>query len=177
MKRKLTILSIFVFSICLSSCKKENPKPEFVAGEIVFSVYDTVSFKSTYRLFDSLGINLKETYDFCYFTKTNSDSIDTIKLYLNSKSYLTNGGRTYGIRNINDTLFITTNFFNFEQNDANDWFVTIDLLNLKEYLKGNYFKWGILNVPVGQEQLWVDKLKEFDIIESVELNHYIYLND
>lgn len=177
MKRLLTISGFIILSICLTSCKKENSKQEFVAGEVIFLVYDSVSFQSTYNLFDCLCLKIKAAYDFDYFTKTTTDSIDTIKIILNSKPYLTNGGWTYGALILNDTLHISTSFFDFDTNDGIDWFGTITQINLKEYLTGNFNKWGVINVPIGQEQLWVDKLKEYDIIESSQLNHIVYLND
>jgi len=166
------IVSIAVFLI---SCK--NDEQAFVEGEVLFSVYDSVSFHKVYETFDSLKIKIKKAYDFRYSIKTTVDSVDTIKLILLSKNYLTKNGKTFGTSYKADTLNITANFFNFENMEANDWFETVDQLNLKENLIGNFFKWGILKVPFGQEQLWVNKLKQFSIIESIQLNHTIHINE
>ena len=166
-------LLILGLTLTLGSCKKD---PEFVAGEVLFQTYDTVSFYNAYKLFENLQLKIKEAYSFQYLIKTTADSVDTITSILYSKSYLTSasGGITFGILYLSDTLHITANFFDLDSIEANDWFNTIAILNLKENLNGNFFKWGALIVPIGQEQYWVDKLNSYSIIEAAQLNHIIH---
>jgi hypothetical protein len=55
--------------------------------------------------------------------------------------------------------------------DATDWFLTVEQVKLKESLSYNFHKWGLLEVPTGQEQYWVDRLKQYSIIETTSLNY------
>ncbi len=80
----------------ITSCKKESATA-FVKGEVLFSLYDSVSFQKTHELFDDLNIKIKQVYDFSYFVKTSLDNVDAIKEILASKNYLTNAGRTYKV--------------------------------------------------------------------------------
>lgn len=141
----------------ITSCKKESATA-FVKGEVLFSLYDSVSFQKTHELFDDLNIKIKQVYDFSYFVKTSLDSVDTIKQILASKNYLTNAGRTYRTRYSNDTLFISSNFFDFNDLNAKDWFDTVEELKLEENLSDKFNKWGLLNVPPGEEQVWVERM-------------------
>src|SRR5438067_1183028 len=139
MKRPSLIFQFLILGLILTlgSCKKD---PEFVAGEVLFQTYDTVSFYNAYKLFESLDLKIKEAYSFQYLIKTTEDSVDTIKSILHSKSYLTSasGGITFGISYLSDTLHIDANFFDVDSIDANDWFNTITILKLKENLNGNF---------------------------------------
>lgn len=173
MKREFHIFIVLFLSIVVSfySCTKE---PQFVAGEVLFQAYDSTSFFSASQLFDSLQLKIKVAYNYEYLIRTTADSVDTIRLILKSKLYLTNGGITFGLLYLKDTLHVTANFFDLDITEVNDWFYTIAILNLKENLKGNFFKWGTLLVPQGQEQHWVDELKNYSITKEVQLNHVWY---
>lgn len=173
MKREFHLFIVLLLSIVVSfySCTKE---PQFAGGEVLFQAYASTSFFSASKLFDSLQLKIKVAYNYEYLIRTTADSVDTIRSILRSKLYLTNGGMAFGLLYLKDTLHVTANFFDLDSTEANDWLNTTETLNLKENLKGNFFKWGTLLVPEGQEQHWVDELKNYSIIKAVQLNHIWY---
>jgi hypothetical protein len=172
MKLKQVIIFFLGLTFWLTGCKKDQPT--FVTGEVLFSVYDSIPFQDTYGLIDSLNLKILAANDFGYYIKTTADSVDTLKLILGTKSYLNIDGVTLGILYIDSIAQIDLNFFDLDDNDALDWFSTVTQLKLKENLTDDFNKWGVLKVPDGQEQYWVDKLKQYSIIKAVQLNHILY---
>ncbi len=37
----------------------------------------------------------------------------------------------------------------------------------------SYFKWGVVMVPIGREQYWVDEFPKHEIVRYAQLNHYL----
>ena len=163
----LILLSAFI--IVLSSCRKDK---ELVQGEVVFQVYDTTSFYSSNKLFERLDLKIKEASGFNYFIETSQDTADSIISILSTKSYLRSGGLTFGVLYLSDTLQIEGKFFDIDSIKASDWFVTIAILHIKEKLSQDFLKWGLLIVPIGKEQYWSDKLKNYSIIKSAHPNYF-----
>jgi len=170
MIRNISIVGILLIALFQTGCKKEQ---NFVPGQVLFGLYDNVSFRNGYSLFNQLDLEIRTLYDFQYELKTVEDSVDTIQAILDSKPYLTSGNRTSSANYFDSTIVVSANFFDMNDDNASDWFHTIDYLGLTENLTRNSFKWGSLNVPVGQERFWVDQLKRFDIISSAQLNSYL----
>lgn len=160
------------------SCKKNDiEKLEYVPGEILFSPFDFISFQRTYRLIDSLSLTIKDLYNYRYDLITTEDSVELIKTILSSKDYLTRQGNTYSVTYFDFLIKITVNFFDLDNNDANDWFNTVESINLSENLTDSSNKWGVLKVPDGNEQFWVDELMQYEIIQSASLNHIVELRE
>lgn len=169
MIRNISIVGILLIILFQTGCKKEQ---NFVPGQVLFGFYDNVSFRNGYSLFDQLDLEISTLYDFQYELKTVEDSVDTIQAILDSKPYLTSGNPTSSVNYFDSTIIVNANFFDMNDDNASDWFDTVDHLGLTENLTRKSFKWGSLIVPVGQEQFWVDQLKKIDIISSAQLNHY-----
>lgn len=170
-KRLILILCLFV--VIFGCIKEDTERLDYIAGEILISVFDTSSFQRIYKLIDSLKLHIKELYDYGYYIKSSVDSVEIIKSILSSKSYLIGNGKTYSARYIDSTIELTVNFFDLYNNDANDWFQAIELIGLSENLTFSFNKWGVLRVPKGKEQFYIDRLKQSNIIKSASLNHFV----
>jgi len=168
MKNKLTVI-LLIFMIPIMSCKKKEV--DYVKGELIFSIYDFISFERTYSLVDSLNLKINYIYDYTYESVTSEDSIEILETVLSTKVYLTSQGRSYTVTQIDSITKINVNFFDFDNNDAIDWFSTVVSFSLFENVTESSNKWGILKVPEGEEQFWVDELKKYEIVQFASLNH------
>ena len=178
MKNKPVLIALLFLTVFIMSCEKNDiEKLEYVPGEILFSPYDFISFQRTYRLIDSLNLTIKDLYNYRYDLITTEDSVELIKTILSSKDYLTRQGNTYSVTYIDFIIKTIINFFDLDNNDANDWFDTVESINLTENLTESSNKWGLLKVPEGNEQFWVDELLQYEIIQSASLNHIVELRE
>jgi hypothetical protein len=168
-KPKILLLLIVGISVTFSSCKKEEPN--FVSGEILFSLIENSSFYDTSELINSLDLQIKYAGRFNYIIKTTTDSVDSIIQILESKQYLTDGGRTFSISYLNDTLHVAINVFDLDSVETSNWLNTVFQLDLKEHLSRNVNIWGAISVPHGKEQYWVDEIKKHGLIKDASLNH------
>jgi len=75
------------------------------------------------------------------------------------------------VTQIDSITKINVNFFDFDNNDAIDRFSTVVSFSLFENVTESSNKWGILKVPEGEEQFWVDELKKYEIVQFASLNH------
>ncbi|MBP7155039.1 MAG: hypothetical protein KBA60_03455 [Flavobacteriales bacterium] len=159
--------------LLMHGCRKDPGLDGFVPGEIIFSLQLGKSFVETYDLIDRHDLELKEGLGFVYEVDSTIASLDSVRTVFATKAYLTNGGRTFGIFQIEHGAYVSTNFFAFDQADHLDWVVTVAQLGLIERPELEDWKWGILGVPIGTENAWVRRLREEPIIKAVQLNHYI----
>jgi hypothetical protein len=168
MKIKKVLFALLGLAIITVGCKDE---PEYVKGQVIVQFHDQVPFDRAYRVVDSLSLEVNAIHNFGYYVEVIEDSLESIRSVLNSKEYLKNNGLTYGMRYRDSTVYINTRFFDFNKIDAEDWFETKAALKLIDDLNNGGFKWGVLNVPEGEENSWVDELNQISIFSSAELNH------
>ncbi len=177
MKKQLLIISLYGIVLLFTDCAKgTDPQPEYVPGEVIIRFYDNVSFKSAYLLVDSLDLGISYLKGFGYYVDANQVSIDTIKEIIRTKPYLTNGGEISNATLIDSIIKISTRFFDLDIVDAIDWFATVEQLMLKDDFTDKSFNWGVLIVPIGQEQYWIDQLNQYNIVKYAELNGIGYIS-
>jgi hypothetical protein len=167
------VLQVLIFCFFIGffySCSDDN-ELDYINGELLIQTHDTTSFKSISDLVYNLQLSVKELQVFEYFEIDSLITKDSIRSVLQSKPYLTNGGKTFSIHNFNDSLFCDISFFDLDSAEVSDWFSTTISLGLSENTNSAQMKWGILKVPIGMEHFWLLELKKYPIIKHVQLNH------
>ena len=165
--------SIFILSLAsiifFTACKKEYEQ-NYVKGDVLFVIQDTVSFYSTQKMFQELNLSVEYVHNYEYRMQIPEDSVIKVNEFLRTIPYLTNSGETFGLLYKNKELRIYANFFNMDPKSSADWLRIVKELKLKENIFADGYKFGMLKVPVGKEKRCVEVLKKQPKIMHVGLN-------
>jgi hypothetical protein len=130
---------------------------QFVPGEVNFLLKDSVSFETladTIYSYNNLSIDnvsgLQYTSDFF------PDSAQTIDSVLNSRAYINNLNVTVSYLQSGAKMMIAFGISNFNQDYISDWNSLVKRFNLEHLPSGS--QEGILKVPDGRENLWINNL-------------------
>lgn len=157
-----------------SACKKESAAPaDFVKGMVLVGIKDGTATAKAFRLADSLNLPITQMSGFFYRSGLPNDSVAYIKRVLLTKPYLNKKGFTgdAGVRvnAVTKQLEVVDFFFDMDLASQQDWLATMAQLQLSPL--GNSTSYMVLQVPEGQEQLWLVRLSSNSLVKWVELNH------
>ncbi len=157
MKKLIPVL--ITLSILLTACYEpvEQPQPEPVPGKIQFTLNLDADFvQAGLFVTDTLNLSISYTYNIDYKLDTAGAQylLDSI---LQSKQYI---DKTYDIVTVS-TYAQTRDlkFTNLYKSSFIDWDSTVRQFNLEMVVNSTLLPGGVIEVPAGQEQAYIDTLK------------------
>ena len=158
------IFGIILFFSCSNPAEKNSE--EYVAGEVLFKVVDSVDFDNFYAFVKCFtDLEIKKINSFVYNSSLPEDSSEFIQLKLNIP-YIKSYQLTFPV----DSNSSQINFIlqDFKSENENSWKQLKSELFLTHHYYG--FQVGSLKVPEGEEKQWVNILSESNIFEWVDVN-------
>jgi len=171
-------LKIGLVFICilfgLNNCTKINdtePENSFVSGEILFSPKDSIPLEDLFNSLSAYDTEFKLIYLYKYKYLIDNPTFD--KEYysniINSKEYLKSGNLVSTVVQIKTKINFDIRFFKIDDKNLRDWIETRNEMNLKR-VESDVIH-GLLNVEVGTETDWINKLNSNPHIKFAQLNH------
>lgn len=151
----------------------ENPEIEYVQGEVVVALKDSVSLEQFANFVYSLNnISIRNIVSFQYYSTLPKDSMQTIKSNLESRKYITPG--SVNVYYIESESKILVEFWvaEFSYDDIKDWELIRTQLHL--FHSPNKFQLGLLKVEIRKEKEWINILSNYDLFRYVELNYIMH---
>ncbi|MBS1759372.1 MAG: hypothetical protein JST23_04535 [Bacteroidetes bacterium] len=166
----------FLISICLlASCSKiasdsNNSCPNYVKGDVLVGIKNTASIEEVFSLFNQLNLEIDEMTGFYYTSPYPQDSLTVLINYLNTKPYINtrNFSASAFVHYQTGIINVTTLFFDMTLPNQQDWInneKSLQLTDTKNDTKNIFIK-----VAPGQENYWLKKLKNYNIVSWAELN-------
>lgn len=148
---------------------------DYVPGEIIVSFNNEVSLEEADNLVNSFNLTWEDHFptSLSVWMEVEEGEYEEYVTLLESYSIVrwaemrgySNGepDKTYIIAHIDGT-----------QKDADDLINSIDGITIVEYVIAS--NWGVVDVPVGEELLWINKFTEQSIVKYAELNHIMLID-
>lgn len=176
--KKVIILFIILMAVIFNSCNKSDDyhlELEFVPTDIILKTKNTYSIDKVFSFINLFDHEIEKITYGTYISELPTDSLQYVLNYIDEKPYTIDSIHKttgyIGAKTNKITIFPKLHEMN-NKVFQNDWIETINELKLNELdddeLGGHNM---LIHAPKGKEKKWVDKFKNYDIVEWVELNY------
>jgi hypothetical protein len=142
---------------------------EYELGTILAGFKDTTSVVTAFVICSQLGLTLARLNGFDHISTLPTDSLVFARNILHSKSYLS--CTEYTVFSYNDTIRVGCTFYSLTNENIADWMETQNQLKIVSV--PSIYRNGEIHTQSGQEVFWVRELRNYPIIEWLELNYRI----
>jgi hypothetical protein len=169
MKRILLTFCIITLFSCKKSSNNNGSCSNYVKGTLAVGLTNNAPLKDVFNYFNNYNLPITEIFDYSFSCPPNTDSL-ALQRYLETKPYFDSLGFV-SVYDMDPTGALTVNatFFNMDTANQNDWLKTMDSIGLKE-LPGDTLLCAFINVPVGKETYWLNKLQNNGVVTWSELD-------
>lgn len=151
----------------------ENPEIEYVKGEVIVGLKDSVSLEQfAYFVYSLNNISIINIVSLQYYSTLPKDSMQTIKSNLESRKYITPGSVNVDYIESESKIHVKFWVKEFSYDDIKDWELIRTQLQLFHF--PNEFQSGLLKVEVGKEKEWINILSNYNLFRFVELNYILH---
>jgi len=178
---KIKEIAFLVIIVVLSGCRKDSSNStlsEYAPSSVLVTLMPSYSIVNTFVFINSFDNDVEVISSKEYLSGLPADSLDYIKKYLCSRSYLNEGDECYCNCCLNEQNKISIAPRLFTMNDTvnqYDWTSCIEDLLLTEQLDtGSHGYFIHFHVPVGEEEKWIDQFKQYEFVESATLNYLFH---
>ena len=175
---KNQVLILIAFLLFITSCSKTNTKtiPDPNAQNstevnLAIGVKDGTDLSVLFNKINELKFDIKQMSGFHYFSNATKSENQNLIDYFNTKSYINIGAwkatpySVYFFDNEGKTRVLNI-LHNINSINQKDWIKTVDSLSLTDMNDG--FKVVSLAVPIGEEDYWKEKMKEYSFVKWTE---------
>ena len=180
MKKILILLFIVlsIYSCKFSSSPLENSDSksgmqEYVPGQVVAGLADTVSYKFAKSFFKSLNLEILDLdLGHCFWAIADSNDLEFYRKIFSNDSTVTFVNKLYSA-STGDNLNITIGFTGVNSIESDLQKVKLAGLNVYKVLE--HPKSVLLKTVIGQEKYWIEELAKYEFIRYAELNYISYI--
>ncbi|MGD9897920.1 MAG: hypothetical protein AB7T22_02220 [Calditrichaceae bacterium] len=160
-----------VLAVIFVGCSNnaESPLQEYVEGEVVFGLQDSVSLEELADYVYTLdNISISDVVSFQYDSDLPQDSMETIKSVLEAQSYFWSGTVKTSWLETGSKILVEFWIRDFTSEDRKNWASLIERFHLSHL--SYRFQAGLFDVETGKEKEWITILSDNIIFRFVELN-------
>jgi hypothetical protein len=179
--KSISLLTLLLLTFLLGCSKNkdtiitgpENPSLNYVQGEVVVGLKDSVSLEEIADYVYSLNnISINEISSLRYYSILPKDSIQSIKSNLESKNYIWHGTVNVSYLESESKILVEFSIKDFSSNDINDW--KLLKTHFRLFHSPYHFQSGVLKVENGKENEWINILSNSNLFRFVELNYIVH---
>ncbi|MGD9489015.1 MAG: hypothetical protein AB7W47_13395 [Calditrichaceae bacterium] len=167
----MKLITLIILSVIFIGCSNttESPSPEYVEGDVVFGLQDSVSLEELADYVYTLdNISISDVVSFQYDSDLPQDSMETIQSVLEAQSYFRSGTVKTSWLETDSKILVEFCIQDFESEDRNDWALQTERFHLTH--SPYKYQVGLFKVDKGKERDWIDVLSETLLFRYVELN-------
>ena len=159
-----------VFILGCSKNKTENKNKDFVKGDVLVGIDSMQTLEQLFSAFNAFNLTIDQITGYYYTTTIPKDSIPYIKTVLNSKIYIYTRNFSASVWPHYQTQIVhnTTSLWDMTSTNQQDYIQTKNILRMNDILSST--KNMLINVPIGEEIYWKDRLKTFSWVRWTDLN-------
>ena len=177
------IVSLLFLQIISTSCKKDpvvtpNTSVEnFYATEVSVMLKQDLSSEQIFDFINKFDLKVENIGPNFYLSDLPKDSLEYVLNYVSNKEY-TKNAEGLAIEGFYDSgenkISINTGLYNMENKSYQaDWLDTIKKLKLSLKKNKDYNNSIFFRVSEGKEKEWVEKFKNYDVVEEADLHYYV----
>ncbi len=142
---------------------------DYSEGIIALGFNDTSTVEHIYTIINSLNLKIQRLNGFIYTSLLPIDSLDYVRSFLSTKSYLwiTNENTIYVSQN---SIKVYCTFIEFDEAAISDWFITKEKLQLNSI--NTKYRDGIIEVPINEEIKWARAFREYMELRWITLDYF-----
>jgi len=158
----------------LTNSSNHNPPTadQYNKGQVVVTYVDNASFNQALFPVDSLNTSVLDMGGFVFIAPNQANKINEIYQELRGKTYLNLNNSSNAVEAQNTDVYIRPHFHDFTDPARSDWRSFLgkwSATDLPNQINGSV-KIALISVPDGEEKLYVDKFKQFRMVQNAELN-------
>jgi hypothetical protein len=170
-------ITFILLTVLLIGCYNDNginvSRPDYIPGELVFMLKDSVSLEEFADYIYSINYISIESISALQYTSTlPADSVEIINSVIKSRAYIYSEFLSTRYLSSEKKILIEIWLKSFNSENLSDWKSISARFGLLH--RPNHSQIGTLNVPAGQEKIWINYLSQTNLFNSLEQNAAAY---